>query len=224
MRIPMSKDYEHELSVLRERLLLMAGRVEQMIAHSVRAFVNRDNELARDTIILDRIVNREEIEIDDQCSRILLAWELSPYDLRFVTRALKMVTDLERIADLAVNISERAIDVSTEVVVEHYGDIPVLADHVERMVRDAIDAFVTENADEAHDVIVRDDVADDLYNQIFDDVLEVMKKDPSAIHRGIHAQSVAKFLERVADHATNIAEQVVFLVSGEDIRHAGKLD
>lgn len=213
-----------ELKNLRAGLLLMAGHVEQMIAESVRALSRRDRELAERTIGTDAKVNTAEVEIDERCMQILAAGGLQADELRFVALSLKMVTDLERIADLAVNICERAVDLSRDPPLRSYEDLHRMADVVKIMVRGAIDAFVDGSATGARQVIEQDDDVDKLYTRVFDEVLSSMQADPTSLHRGIHIQSVAKWLERMADHATNIAEQVIYMVEGEDIRHQGRLE
>jgi phosphate transport system protein len=217
------REYDNQLRQLRDRLLLMAGHTEAMIASAIRALVERDVTLARRTIENDHKVNQAEIDIDELCLVILAKRQPMGSDLRFLTLALKMVTDLERIGDLAVNICERAIDLSAEPPLGNYDDIIRTADLVQSMVRDAIDAFVHADDVKAQDVINRDDAVDELYHQIFRDILQMMTRDPNAIARGIHVQSVAKWLERIADHSTNLAELVVFMVNGKDIRHVGHL-
>jgi phosphate transport system protein len=217
------REYDNQLRQLRDRLLLMAGHTEAMIASAIRALVERDVTLARRTIENDHKVNQAEMDIDELCLVILAKRQPMGSDLRFLTLALKMVTDLERIGDLAVNICERAIDLSAEPPLGNYDDIVRTADLVQSMVRDAIDAFVHADDIKAQDVINRDDAVDELYHQIFRDILQMMMRDPSAIARGIHVQSVAKWLERIADHSTNLAELVVFMVNGKDIRHVGHL-
>jgi phosphate transport system protein len=214
-----ARTYEQELAGLRQSLLMMAGRVEEMISRSGRALVERDAELARKVIQLDHVVNRAEVEIDEMCLLILAKRQPLASDLRFVTLVMKMVTDLERIADLAVNICERAIDLSTGVPIVVHADIPRMTDIVESMVKDAIDAFVTSSSAKAWDVIRRDDEVDALYHHVFQDLLESMRADPSVMHQMIHAQSVAKWLERMADHSTNLAELVIFMIDGRDVRH-----
>jgi phosphate transport system protein len=217
------REYDNQLRQLRDRLLLMAGHIESMIESAIRALVERDVTLARRTIENDHKVNQAEIDIDELCLVILAKRQPMGSDLRFLTLALKMVTDLERIGDLAVNICERAIDLSAEPPLGNYDDIIRTADLVQSMVRDAIDAFVHADDLKAQDVINRDDAVDELYHQIFRDILQMMTRDPNAIARGIHVQSVAKWLERIADHSTNLAELVVFMVNGKDIRHVGHL-
>lgn len=214
--------YEIELRQLRGRILLMAGKVEKMIVQSVRALVDRDIELAKETIEADHQVNKDEIETDELCLIILAKRQPMALDLRFITLALKMVTDLERIGDLAVNIAERVIDLGSEPSFRPHIDISRMAAIVQSMIRDAIDAFVTSDVDKARDVVDRDDEVDELYTRVFRELLGMMREE-SNVKQGMHIQSVAKVLERMADHCTNLAEQVIFMVKGKDIRHIGKL-
>ena len=218
------REYETQLRELRERLLLMAGRVEEMLGDSVRALIQRDAELARQTIASDNKVNRSELETDELCLVILAKRQPMASDLRFITIALKMVTDLERIGDLVVNVCERAVDLASMPPLPTWQEIPRMADTVQSMIRDAIDAFVAGDAEKAQSVINRDNQVDELYTRVFRDVLALMLKDASVVERGIHVQSIAKWLERMADHSTNLAEQVIFMVKGKDVRHLGKLD
>jgi len=218
------REYENELKKLRERLLRMAGRVEEMIADSVRALVEQDVPLARRTIEADHLVDRAEVEVDELCLVILAKRQPMASDLRFITLSLKMVTDLERIGDLAVNICERAIDLDQDPPLKPWVDVPRMANIVQAMVRDAIDAFVAGDAERAQSVVERDASLDELYTRVFRELLSTMLHDGSKVERGIHAQSVAKWLERMGDHATNLAEQVVFMVKGKDIRHLTTLE
>lgn len=212
-------EYDSQLRKLRDALLVMAGRVEEMIADSVRALIERDLDLARATIDADHLVNRAEVEMDELCLVILAKRQPVASDLRFITLTLKMVTDLERIGDLAVNICERAIDLGAQSPNRPWVNVPRMASIAQSMVRDAIDAFVAGDAARAQSVIDRDDELDELYVAVFREVLASMLGDSSQVQRGIHAQSVAKWLERIGDHATNLAEQVVFMIKGKDIRH-----
>lgn len=197
----------------------MAARVERMIELAARAMLERDGELIKQVISEDQQVNIAEIEIDDLCLRILALRQPMGPDLRFITQALKMVTDLERIGDLAVNVAERARDLNRIGGVGPIHDgIGEMAKVVRRMVGTAIDAFVEKSVPKAKDVLDLDDKVDDLYEVVFTDVLEKMRASHE-IHRGIHVQSAAKFLERMGDHSCNLAEQVVFMFEGEDIRH-----
>jgi phosphate transport system protein len=199
----------------------MGGRVEEMIAHSVKALVERDVDLARRTVLQDPKVNHAEVETDELCLLILARRQPLASDLRFITLALKMVTDLERIGDLAVNVSLRAIDMAKEPPLKPWRDIPRMADLVQEMVREAIDAFVRNDVEQAQAVIDSDARVDEIYTLVLREILGIMTEDASTVDRGIHVLSVAKVLERMADHATNLAEQVVFLIDGRDVRHRG---
>lgn len=218
------QSYEAELRGLRETLLSMAGQVEAMIAASIEALTERDPELAARTIELDHAVNGSEMEADQRCLELLARRQPMASDLRLITRAMKMVTDLERIGDLAVNICERAIDLSKAPPLAPFVDIPRMATIAQEMIQGAIEAFVADDPKRAREVIAQDDELDDLYHAVFRHLFELMADQPDALARGIHIQSVAKYLERMGDHATNLAEQVIFMSGGKDIRHEGKLD
>ena len=215
------RTYAEELRIVRERLLRMAGRVEKMIEESMKALVERDAALAGATIMLDREVNQDEIDLDAWRS----CWQAAALasDLRFIILTMKMVTDLERIADLAVNICERAIDLSIKEPVGPYQNIPRMAVLVRTMIHDAIDSFVEQDVKKAQAVIALDDEVDELYHVVFRALLSVMRDDTALVHRGIKLQSVAKYLERIGDHATNLAEQIIHMIEGTDVRHEGKL-
>jgi phosphate transport system protein len=213
------RQYEERLRRLREKMLIMAGRVEQMIARSVRALVERDSELAAATIADDKLVNQAELAADEQCLAILATRQPVASDLRFITLCLKAVTDIERIGDLAVHISERALVLNREPPLKPYTDLPRMAGLVQVMVRHAMDAFVAGDVALARQVLALDDEVDELNSRIYHELVAVMRSDGDKVERGIHVQSVAKWLERMGDHATNIAEQVIFMVEGKDIRH-----
>jgi phosphate transport system protein len=215
-------EYEAELEKLREQLLLMGGKVEQMIASSMRALVGRDTTLATEVIESDNQINRLELDADEACIRILARRQPVASDLRFLTTALKLVTDLERIGDLGVNICERVIELQQEPSVELHASVPKMAESAQGMVRDALDAFVAGDPERAQQVIERDRLVDAYYAQIFGDLLAAMMQDPKRIYAYSRVQSVAKYLERIGDHATNLAEMIVFMVRGKDIRHAGR--
>jgi phosphate transport system protein len=214
--------YEAELARLRERILLLGAKVEAAIADGIRAVVERDTELARRTIDQDREIDRLEVATDDLCLRILARRQPVASDLRFLTIALKLVTDLERIGDLAVNVCERAVELNAEAPLKPYVDLPRMAEAAQGMVREALDAFVAGDAERAEQVIVRDREVDAYYHQIFRELLTYMMEDPRNIYRATRIQSVAKYVERVGDHATNLAELVVWMVRGKDIRHSGR--
>lgn len=213
------KAYEAELTTLREQLLEMGGLVEAAIAGSVRAVVERDASLADQVKQKDRQVNRMEVAIDQACRRILALRQPAASDLRFITTALKIVTDLERMGDLAVNIAERAADLAQAPQLRPLHDLARLAQLSEAQLKRALDAFVTGDAVEAEEVLKGDDHLDALYLKIFQELLGLMMEDPRSIRRATSLMFVAKHLERFGDHATNLAEMVIFMVRGTDVRH-----
>jgi phosphate transport system protein len=214
--------YEQELRNLREKLLLMGSLVEEMIAKGVAALSARDTALAQATVRLDRRINRLECEVDELAMRILATRQPVASDLRFITTALKIVTDLERIGDLCVNICERVIELNEEPPLRPVGDLGGLADEATSVVHDALDALVARDVEKATKLLDRDAAIDEHYGRIFRDVLDLMAHEPAAVYRATRVQSIAKYLERIADHAMNIAETVVFLVKGTDIRHGNR--
>ena len=213
------KAYEAELTALREQLLEMGGLVEAAIAQSVRAVVERDARLAQQVKLQDRIINRMEVAIDQSCRRILALRQPAASDLRFITTALKIVTDLERMGDLAVNIAERGVDLAQAPALKPVHDLARLAELSETQLKKALDAFVTGDAEAAEEVMRGDDHLDALYLKIFNDFLTLMMEDPRSIRRATSLMFVAKHLERFGDHATNLAEMVIFMVRGTDVRH-----
>jgi phosphate transport system protein len=190
----------------------------------MKALVERDGDLARRMMDFDRQINRLEMEVDDLCLRILARRQPVASDLRFITTALKLVTDLERIGDLGVNICERVIELNTEPPLRPYVDLPKMAETALGMVREALDAFVADDPERAQQVIGRDRVVDAYYTQLFRELLTYMMENPRNIFRATRIQSIAKYLERIGDHATNLAEMVVFMVRGKDIRHRWTTD
>lgn len=213
------KSYERELRALRDRLLEMGGKVEQAIAESVRAMVERDTGLAEQVKVKDRQINRMEVEIDGMCRRILALRQPAASDLRFITTALKIVTDLERMGDLAVNVAERALDLATAPPLGPLHDIQKIADLSEAQLKKALDAFVTGDVQKAEEVMGNDDLIDALYLKIFNDALLLMMEDSRNIRRATAMMFAGKHLERFGDHATNLAEMVVYMVRGQDVRH-----
>jgi phosphate transport system protein len=213
------KAYEAELTALREQLLEMGGLVETAIAASVRAVVERDAALAEQVKVRDRQINRMEVAIDQACRRVLALRQPAASDLRFITTALKIVTDLERMGDLAVNIAERAADLAQAPALRPLHDLVKLGELSQAQLKQALDAFVTGNADQAEAVLRGDDHLDALYLKIFNDLLGLMMEDPRSIRRATSILFAAKHLERFGDHATNLAEMVIFMVKGTDVRH-----
>ena len=217
------REYEAELARLRRQIIDMGAKVDEMISMSMLTLVERRTDIASQVIELDHQVNRLEVDTDGLCMRVLARRQPVASDLRFITGALKLVTDLERIGDLAVNICERVVELNEALPLEPCADLPAMWQAAQSMVRDALDAFVHSDAERAKDVIERDRVVDAYYAQIFRGLLECMMQDPQSVFRATRVQSVAKYLERIADHATNLAEMVVFMVMRQDIRHQGKL-
>ncbi len=222
VRAHLDREYEGELRKLREDLLLMGAKVEDMLTSSMRALARRDSKLAEKTMAVDREINRLEMEIDEACLRVLARRQPVASDLRFITMALKLVTDLERMGDLGVNICERVIELNEEEPLKPYVEVVNMAEAAQGMLRDALDAFVEGDIERAHSVIDRDSVVDAYYKSIFRELLTYMMENPRNIYRATRVQSIAKYIERMADHATNLAEMVVFMVRGKDIRHAGR--
>ena len=223
-RLHTDRLYEGELRKIREMLLMMGAKVEEMLSHAMRALIERDSELAERTLYIDRQINRLEIEVDDLCLRVLARRQPVASDLRFVTMALKVVTDLERMGDLGVNICERVIELNQEPPLKPYVEVVNMAEAAQEMLREALDAFVAGDAERALAIVERDSKVDAYYGAIFRELLTYMMENPRNIFRATRVQSIAKYIERIADHATNVAEMVVFMVRGKDIRHVGKLD
>jgi len=215
----MGRILEQELNELKDRLLRLGAIVESQVDRSVKSLVERDSALAKLVIDSDHEVNALEVQIDEDCVRLLALRQPEAIDLRFVTTAMKIVTDLERMGDLAVDISERALELNEEPVLKPYIDIPRMARAASEMLRSALDAFVKKDSDAAWKVLERDDFVDELNKQIFRELLLFMIEDPHTISRAIRITYVSKYLERIADHATNIAEMVIYLVEGKIIRH-----
>ncbi len=208
-----------ELEHLKEMLVRMAGLVELSIKNSVRSLTERDSELARKVIEDDHVINTYDVRIDEECIRLLALKQPMGKDLRFITTAMKITTDLERIADNAVNIAERALELNKEPLLKPYIDIPRMREVAQGMVRDAIDAFVNEDKHLAMDVIMRDDEVDDLNQMVLEELMFIMTQDPSTVYRAMKISYVSKYLERIGDHATNVAEMVIYMVEGRIIRH-----
>jgi phosphate transport system protein len=211
--------FDAELDELRTMLLAMGGKVEMMISGSVKALVDRDTPLAERIVAMDHEVNHLEVTIDEKCLELLALRQPIARDLRFITLALKIVTDLERIGDKCANIAKRSNELNKEPPLKPYIDIPRMAHWTEIMVKEALDAFVRSDADLAIKVCKDDSFVDEINDQIQRELLTFMLEDPNAISRSMKLNYVAKSLERIADHATNIAEMVIFMVKGKDIRH-----
>jgi len=215
----MHRHFDDELQSLKEQILRMGGLAEEQVQGALRALVERDSDLARKIIENDRQVNTLDVAVDEDCLRLLALQQPTARDLRFITTAMKISTELERISDLAENICERAIELNEEPQLKPYIDIPRMANWALQMVKEALDAFVNHDAELARKVCRDDDFVDDLTHQLFRELLSFMLENPQTITRAIRITFIAKYLERIADHATNVAELVVYLVEGKIIRH-----
>jgi phosphate transport system protein len=215
----METHFQQELNSLKEELLRMAGLTEQAIVHAIDALVKRDTPLADKTIREDKAINEMELEIDDLCLKLLALHQPMAADLRFITSAMRINIELERIGDLAVNIAERVLSLNQEPQLKPYIDLPRMAEITKMMVKDVLDAFVQGDADLARAVCERDDQVDDLNDQVFRELLSYMLSDTRTITRAVHLIIVSRYLERIADHATNIAEGVIFMVNARVVKH-----
>jgi phosphate transport system protein len=214
-----SRDFESELRELRANTLAMGARCERSLRLALDAFWDSSAELAGEVKELDRLIDRDEMEIDALVLRILALRQPVAYDLRLLAAALKLVTDLERIGDEAVNIAERAEEDHGAARDLARSNLKSMADSAQQMLRDALDAFVEGDVARAEQVLRGDDTVDELYGQTLRDMMSFMKDNHDQIPGAIRVIKVAKYIERVADHATNIAEEVIFMVRGEDVRH-----
>jgi phosphate transport system protein len=214
-----SKLFDAELNEIREKLLEMGGKVEVMISHAMNSLVERDSKLAERTIEFDHEINRLEVEIDEKCLQVLATRQPAARDLRFITLALKIVTDLERIGDQCVAVANRARELNMEPPLKPYIDLPRMAHWAAVMVKESLDAFVRYDDELALKVCNDDQFVDDLNEQIQRELLTFMMEEPETISRAIKINYISKCIERIADHATNIAEMVIFMVKGKDIRH-----
>jgi phosphate transport system protein len=215
----METHFQKELEELKENLLKMAALVEEAIRDSVRSLVKRDPDFSRKVFEVEDRINKMEISIDDMCLKLLALRQPMATDLRFITAAMKIITDLERMGDQAVNIAERAIALNQEPQLKAYIDIPRMAEITQSMVKDVLDAFVKRDSKLARSVCERDDLVDGLNDQVFRELLTYMISDPKTITRAAHLVIVCRCLERIADHATNIAEDVIFMVDALVIKH-----
>lgn len=216
------REYESELEKLRDRILYMGAQVEKLVSTAFLALETRDSKAAAAAIAMDPEIDHLEIEIDELCLRILARRQPVASDLRFITTTLKLVTDIERAADLGVNIAERVVELAeldqvktVHEMLQEMGAICL------GMLRDALDAFVTGDALKAEQIMDRDTAVDSLYSGLFPTLAAQITADVHHIEQATRLQSIGKYIERLADHATNIAEMVVFMVRGQDIRHHG---
>lgn len=215
----MERHFDQQLGVLRKNLIQMAAVVEMAISNAVKSLKERDSDLAHSVITHDEQVDDLELEIDKQCVDLLALQQPMAVDLRFITSAMKITNNLERMGDLAVNIAERVVPLNQEPQLKPLIDIPLMATIAQTMVKDSIDAFVNKDTALAQSVYQRDSTVDALNDQIFRELLTYMMEDPGNITRAVHLMFISRHLERIADHATNIAEEVVYIVKAKVVKH-----
>jgi len=211
--------FQKELEELKENLLKMAALVEEAINNAVRSLVKRDFELAQKAFEAEDKINTMDIDINTECLNLLALRQPMAVDLRFITSALKIITDLERMGDQAINIAERAVSLNQEPQIKPYIDIPAMAKITQSMVKDVLNAFVNRDSKLARSVCEKDDLVDGLNDQVVRELLTHMMSDPKTIKRAVQLMIVCRCLERIADHATNIAEDVIFMVDALVIKH-----
>jgi phosphate transport system protein len=214
------RHFHDELDALKQTLLAMGALVEDQIRRVMHALLERDDAIAREVIERDQRVNAYDLEIDEKCVELLALHQPTAIDLRVIMTGIKIVTDLERIGDQAVNIAQRALELHTEPQLKPYVDLPRMADNAQRMVKESLDAFVNRDTELARRVCAADAEVDGLKEQIFRELLTFMMQDPKTIPRAMRLILISRFMERIADHATNIAEMVIYMVEGKLVRHS----
>ena len=213
------RHFQEELEQLKTRLLEMGGLAEEQVRLAVKALMERDRDLVALALDGDEPINRLHIEVDGRCFTLLALHQPMAVDLRAIVAAVKINTDLERVGDLAINIAEAARRYAQHAPVKKLIDIPRMAGIAQNMLRDSLDAFVRRDTDLAQRVLNEDDKLDDLKTQIFRELLTYMLQDPGTIEAALDLILISRHLERIGDHATNIAEDVIFMVSARDVRH-----
>ena len=219
MKVHTSSQYERDLKDIKENLVYLGALVEKAINKAVKALLDRDSDLARDTVAGDRVIDRLDEEIEEKCITLLALRQPIARDLRFITTAIKINGHLERIGDMAVTIAKRAIALNEEPQLKPYIDLPRMAEIAEGMIRNSLDALIQEDVTLANRVRREDDIIDKLNEQIFRELLTFIMEDPKTTHRALLIMQISKNLERISDHAKSIADMVVFLVTGRNVRH-----
>lgn len=214
--------FQKELQKLNDLILKMGGRVEKSIFSSVEALKKNNPKLAQEVIIADDTIDAVELEVDDLCLELLATQQPMAVDLRFITTGMRIGSDLERIGDLAVDIAQRAEELAVQPLLKPLEDIPKMAELAEKMVHKALDSFVKRDADLARSLWQDEEKADGYRDLVHDELVDIMTRDPSTTSRALPLILIARHLERIADHATNIAEDVVYMVEGKVIKHAQK--
>jgi len=219
-----SPQYDHELREVRTSLIYMGALAEEAIEKSIKALVQRDSDLARKVIAEDDQLDRLDTDIEEKCIRMLALRQPTARDLRFITTAIKINGHLERIGDMAVNISRKVLVLNTEPQLKPYIDLPRMAKITRAMIRESIDALVNDDITLANKVRNDDERVDNLTEQIFRELLTFMMDDGHTIHRAIIIMQISKSLERISDHAKGIADMVIYMVTGKSVRHEGTED
>jgi phosphate transport system protein len=214
-----SREYERELREIKEGLLYLGALTERAIERSMQALLERDTELARQVICDDDQIDRIDVEIEEKCIRLLALRQPAARDLRFITTAIKINGHLERIGDMASNIAEKVMILNDVPQIKPYIDLPRMAEIARKMIRESLDALVHENIELAVNVRDQDDSIDQLNEQIFRELLTFMLEDPRKIHASLYIMQISKSLERISDHAAGIADMVVYMVTGQSVRH-----
>lgn len=213
------KQFEEELRQIKEQVIRLGGLVEKQIADAIKALIERDTPLAKEVIKNDHVVNGLEVEIDELCLKVLALRQPAASDLRLITTAMKIITDLERIGDMAENISERVVELNEAPPLKPYVDLPKMAEASQQMLKESIDAFVRGDTELAEKVLQDDDFVDNLNREIFQELIDHMIKNNETVSLAMKVLFISKYLERIGDHATNIAELVIFMVKGKVVRH-----
>lgn len=218
----MTAHLQKEIAQLKKDILALVAIVEENVGRAVRSIENRDAKLGEKAIEVDKEIDRREVEIEEECLKILALYQPVAIDLRFIAAMLKLNNDLERVGDLAVNIAERAIYLANTEKTDISFDYREMSRKTETMLRKSFDSFVGMNTALAREIIASDDDVDEIERKIVAQTQEAIKQHPDQTDRLLHHMFVARHLERIADHATNIAEDVIYMVEGEIVRHGGK--
>ena len=214
-----SAHYEQELREIKDGLIYVGALAERAIDSAIKALLERDSELARQVIADDDKIDLLDMELEDRCIRLLALRQPAARDLRFITTAIKINGHLERIGDMAVNIAQKALLLNESPQLKPYIDLPRMSEITKEMIKESLDAFVTENVDIANQVRKDEINVDSINDQIFRELLTFMMEDPKTIHRSLLIMQISKNLERIADHAKGIADMVIYMVTGHSVRH-----
>ncbi len=219
----MERKFEEELEEIKQSLLSLGSKVERNFGDAITALIERDPVMAEDVISRDPLVDLAEIQLDEHCFYMLARRQPVARDLRFIATTLKIVKDLERVGDMASDIAEHVLALLRYPVVRSFPEIPEMARLAQQMLKRALDAFVKRDPELARSVITDDDKVDEMHVRIWDELVVFMSKEPDSIPAAPHLFAIIKYLERLGDHSSNVAEMVVFLVEGKDIRHSEKI-